>query len=153
MVEKMSKPFSFRFRIWCSKFRTKFEFVRKYEFDRIKCRKRCGSVRDISVPFSSLEVCFAFFCIINTVQMIHVRPLMNMYGRLDLYWFFFYIRLVLIEVDKLSCQNCYLWVDWSFEWKEKIKRRLNIHETPIKAGVNPGFYFYGSYVQPPFSRR
>ena len=51
---KMSKPFLFRFRIWCSEFRTDFEFVRKYEFDRIKCRKRYGSVRDISVPFSSL---------------------------------------------------------------------------------------------------
>ena len=51
----MSKPFSFRFWIWCSEFWTEFEFVRKCEIDRFKCRKRCGSVRNIFVPFSSLD--------------------------------------------------------------------------------------------------
>lgn len=35
-------------------FGTKFEFVRIYEFDWIKCRKRCSLVLDIPVPFSSL---------------------------------------------------------------------------------------------------
>jgi hypothetical protein len=48
---KMSKPFSLIFQIWCSVFRNNFEFIRKYEFDRVKCRKWCGSVRDISIPF------------------------------------------------------------------------------------------------------
>jgi hypothetical protein len=50
----MFKPFSFRFRIWCSEFGTEFKFVQKYEFDQIKCRKQCGLVQDVSVPFSSL---------------------------------------------------------------------------------------------------
>jgi hypothetical protein len=48
------KPISSRFRILYPVFRTDFVFVRKYEFDRDKCRNRCGTERDISRPFSTL---------------------------------------------------------------------------------------------------
>ena len=55
---KMRKPFStFTFEIRNisnAKAKTVKSDKKKYEFDRIKYRKRCGSVRDISVPFLSL---------------------------------------------------------------------------------------------------
>jgi hypothetical protein len=100
------------------------------------------------------ERCVLLFSVLNTVQMIHVRPPMNMYVRLDLYWFFFWHQTCTdwgwqIKLPKLlSLGRMVIWVE-----RKKIKRQLNIHETPIKAGVKPGFYFYGSNVQPPFSRR
>jgi len=50
------------------RFRSEFEFTtpnfepnpnlsEKYGIDRVKFRKRCGSVRDISVLFSTLSIC------------------------------------------------------------------------------------------------
>jgi hypothetical protein len=54
----MSKPFStFTFEIRNIKCESENGKVgqKKYEFDRLKYRKRCGLVRNISVPFSSLH--------------------------------------------------------------------------------------------------